>query len=83
MIRTEGLENSNVMNYMSWMTDVFGPRLTGSPELDAASDWALETFTEMGLENAHREEWGPFGRGWTLKHFNIEARSDYGWTCGR
>ena len=78
MIRTEGLENSNVMNYMSWMTDVFGPRLTGSPELDAASDWALETFTEMGLENAHREEWGPFGRGWTLKHFNIEARSDYG-----
>ncbi len=78
MIRAEGLENSNVMEYMSWMTDVFGPRLTGSPALDAASDWALETFQEMGLENAHRDEWGPFGKGWTLKHFNIEGSSEYG-----
>ena len=77
-IRAEGLENSNVMNYMSWMTDVFGPRLTGSPALDAASDWALETMEDMGLENAHRDEWGPFGKGWTLNHFNMEASSDYG-----
>jgi len=78
MIRAEGLDNSNVMNYMSWMTDVYGPRLTGSPALDAASDWAVEMFTEMGLENSHKSEWGPFGKGWTLKHFNIEANSEYG-----
>jgi len=77
-IRAEGLENSNVMNYVSWMTDVFGPRLTGSPALDAASDWAMETMEGMGLTNVHRDEWGPFGKGWTLKHFNIEAHSDYG-----
>ena len=78
LIRAEGLENSNVMNYMSWMTDVFGPRLTGSPALDAASNWAVKTFEEMGLKNVEKSEWGPFGRGWTLKHFNIEAHSEYG-----
>ena len=78
MIRAEGLENSNVMNYMSWMTDVYGARLTGSPALDAASDWAVNTLSDMGLVNAHKSEWGPFGKGWTLKHFNIEAKSDYG-----
>ena len=37
MIRAEGLENSNVMNYMSWMTDVYGARLTGSPTDSCAS----------------------------------------------
>ena len=78
LIRAEGLDNSNVMDYMSWMTDVYGARLTGSPALDAASDWAVSTLEGMGLKNAHKSEWGPFGRGWTLKHFNIEANSDYG-----
>ena len=78
MIRAEGLDNSQVMNYMTWMTDVFGPRLTGSPALDAASNWAVDTFEEMGLKNAHKNQWGPFGRGWSLKHFNIEANSEYG-----
>lgn len=78
MIREEGLENSQVMNYMSWMTDVFGPRLTGSPALDAASNWAVKTFQDMGLKNAHKSKWGPFGRGWTLKHFNLEATSEFG-----
>lgn len=78
MIRTEGLENSRVMEYMSWMTDVFGGRLTGSPALDGATEWALKAFEELGLENVHKEAWGPFGRGWTVEHLNIQASTQYG-----
>ena len=78
LIKKEGLENSHVMNYMSWMTDVYGGRLTGSPALDRATEWAIETMQELGLENVHKEAWGPFGRGWTLEHMDIQARTEYG-----
>ena len=78
LIRAEGLENSQVMDILSWITDVHGPRLTGSPALDRASDWAMETLSGMGLENVHRDEWGPFGTGWTLNHLHIAADSEFG-----
>ncbi len=78
LIRQQGLENSQVMDYLSWMTDVYGPRLTGSPMIDAASDWAVESLTEMGLVNVKKEAWGPFGAGWTLEHFNVEAKTPHG-----
>ena len=48
-IRKQGLEQSQVMETLSWMTDVYGPRLTGSPGLDKASDWTLTKFEEWGL----------------------------------
>ncbi len=78
LIKKEGLENSHVMKYASWMMDVFGGRLTGSPELDRATGWALETFEKLGLEDVHKEAWGPFGRGWTLDHLNLSATSPHG-----
>jgi hypothetical protein len=63
-IRAEGFERSEVMEIMSWLTDVHGPRLTGSPISKRAGDWTLEQFNEWGLANAAYEWWGPFGRGW-------------------
>ena len=46
------------------LTDVYGPRLTGSPNLKGASDWVVKRTTEWGLKNAHLEPW-EFGRpGW-------------------
>ena len=78
LIKKEGLDNSQVMTFMSWMTDVHGARLTGSPTLDRASDWAAETMTDMGLVNVHKDPWGPFGRGWQVNHFNLDAISEYG-----
>jgi len=73
-IRKHGLEHSQVMELLGWLTDVYGPRLTGSSRLLDASNWAIRTFEEWGLENAHLEEWGPFGRGWTLDAFRMHAR---------
>ena len=68
-IRTEGLTRSQVMDHVSWLADVYGPRLTGSPNILRASDWAIKKFTEWGLVNAHREHWA-FGRGWSLVRFH-------------
>jgi carboxypeptidase Q len=68
-IRDEGLTRSEVMNHVSWLSDVFGPRLTGSPGLAQAGDWVLKKFEEWGLANAHRERWA-FGRGWSLVRFS-------------
>lgn len=72
-IRKEGLENSQVMNTLSWLTDVHGPRLTGSPKLKAANEWTKAKLTEWGLQNAQLEAWGPFGRGWSLERFSAHA----------
>jgi carboxypeptidase Q len=68
-IRDEGLNRSQVMDHISWLSDVYGPRLTGSPAILQASDWALKKFKEWGLANGHRETW-PFGKGWALVRFS-------------
>ncbi len=72
-IRKEGLENSKVMDTLSWMTDVIGPRLTGSPQMKHANEWTKNKLAEWGLENAHLEAWGPFGRGWTLDKYSANV----------
>ncbi len=63
-IKDEGFRRSKVMELMSWLTDVHGPRLTGSPITKRAGDWTIEQFTKWGLTNPRFEWWGPFGRGW-------------------
>ncbi|MEE9170583.1 MAG: M20/M25/M40 family metallo-hydrolase [bacterium] len=69
-IKAEGFKNSQVMDILSHLTDLYGPRLTGSPNLTAAGEWAVEKLTEWGLENAQLEPWGTFGRGWTTERFS-------------
>ncbi|MEW6210279.1 MAG: M20/M25/M40 family metallo-hydrolase [Acidobacteriota bacterium] len=68
-IKEEGLKRSQVMEILSYMTDVYGPRLTGSPNIRSAQEWAKQKLAGWGLQNAHLEAWGPFGRGWTLEGF--------------
>ena len=70
-IRQEGLKNSKVMETIAMLTDVIGPRLTGSPSLKRANEWTRDQLTEWGLANAHLEAWGPFGRGWSLEHCSV------------
>ena len=71
-IKDEGMNRSQVMQTLSHLTDVIGPRLTASPNLKRANEWTRDKMKEWGLENAHLEAWGPFGRGWTLKSFSAE-----------
>ncbi|HYH86956.1 MAG TPA: M20/M25/M40 family metallo-hydrolase [Pyrinomonadaceae bacterium] len=72
-IKDEGLNRSKVMETIQYLTDVIGPRLTGSPALKRANNWTKERLESWGLQNAHLEPWGPFGRGWTLKRFSAEV----------
>jgi carboxypeptidase Q len=69
-IREEGLHRSQVMDTAFHLTDVLGPRLTGSPELKAANDWTRQQFESWGLVNAHLEGY-PFGRGWSYSAVQV------------
>ncbi len=68
-IKQEGFQRSEVMDVMSWLTDVHGPRLTGSPGLLSAAEWATGWLQERGISDVTLEPWGPFGRGWTNDKF--------------
>ncbi|CAN5778161.1 hypothetical protein BH18ACI4_BH18ACI4_19690 [soil metagenome] len=68
-IKDEGMNRSQVMQTMSYLTDVIGPRLTNSPGMKRANEWTRDQMAGWGLQNAHLEAWGPFGRGWALKRF--------------
>jgi len=90
-IRTEGLEKSKVMDIAYHITDVAGPRLSNSPGLKRAQDWAVKYFKEMGLKNVHLEAWGEFGKGWqvdkyyaatTLPFYRPIIASPKAWTPG-
>jgi hypothetical protein len=72
-IKEEGLKKSQVMATLSYLTDVIGPRLTGSPNMKRANEWTRDRLAAWGLKNAHLEQWGPFGRGWTLKRFSAQV----------
>jgi hypothetical protein len=76
-IKEEGMNRSQVMQTLSYLTDVIGPRLTGSPNLVRANEWTRDTMAKWGLQNAHLESWGPFGRGWVLKSFAAQITAPY------
>jgi carboxypeptidase Q len=71
-IKAEGFNNSQVMDTMSYLTDVYGPRLTNSPNIKEAANWTVNKLKEWGVANVHLEPWGPFGRGWSNERFYAE-----------
>ncbi|BAU52188.1 M28 family metallopeptidase [Mucilaginibacter gotjawali] len=90
-IREEGLNHSKVMETAFYLTDVSGPRLSGSPELKHAQEWAVNQLKSWGLVNAQREPWGKFGKGWevqknyaaiTLPYYHAIIAIPKAWTPG-
>jgi carboxypeptidase Q len=67
-IRDEGFSRSRVMDYATELIDGIGARLTGSPNLKKAIDWAREHLTKMGLSKVRTESWGEFGLGWQQRN---------------
>ena len=63
-IRKEAMDHSQIMKTVHMFTDVYGPRLTGSPNHKAAAEWAIKQMTAWGLENAHLEPWDFNHPGW-------------------
>jgi hypothetical protein len=75
-IKAEGLQRSQVMELASWLTDVYAPRLTGSPMSQKAAEWTVATLKKYGLVNVTIEPWvnrNGFERGWTNEKFYLAA----------
>ena len=77
-IKEEGFQRSRVMEILSWLTDVYGPRLTNSPGFRRAGDWAVKEMTSWGLVNVKLQPFGPFGRGWANDKFYMMATTPGG-----
>jgi len=71
-IKGEAFARSEVMEHLRYLTDVHGPRLTGSPQFEGAATWAVERLHSYGVANPHIERWGPFGRSWAIEQYSAE-----------
>jgi len=72
-IRREATDNSRLMSTLQVLTDVYGPRLTGSPNLKSAAEWVVKETTTWGLKNAHLEPW-EFGHpGWLNEKLSVHV----------
>lgn len=72
-IKREGMDRSQVMDILSMLTDIHGPRLTNSPGYKKAADYAKTTLESWGVQNVHFDTWEEdFGRGWQLKKFSLQ-----------
>jgi len=89
-IRDEGFRRSQVMETAAQLTDVHGPRLSGSPQYKEAADWARKQLETWGLANAHLESF-EFGRGWSFERCSAHVVAPVGfpliaipkaWTAG-
>ena len=69
-IRKEGQDNSQIMRTMHYLTDVYGPRLTGSPNHKAAAEWAVKQMTDWGFVNGKLEPWDFGHPGWLNERFS-------------
>ena len=69
-IRGEAIANSQAMEHHWWLSEVFGPRATGTPGYQQGADWVMKKFAEWGLKNIHVERF-PFGQGWTIERFSV------------
>ena len=67
-IRYEGLQHSQVGKLAAFLSDVIGPRPTGSPKIDRANKWAAARMKEWGLANVALEPYDDFGVGWALRY---------------
>jgi carboxypeptidase Q len=70
-IKSEGFQHSAVMDTLSWISDVYGPRLTGSSNLRRAAEWTRDQLSKWGLEHVALEPYGHRVRGWDLLHYAI------------
>jgi carboxypeptidase Q len=69
-IRSEAIQRSQAVEHAWWLSEVYGPRPTGSPGFSQASEWAMKRFIEWGLKNVHQERFA-FGQGWTIDRFSV------------
>lgn len=90
-INTEGFQKSQVMSLISDLSDVYGPRLTGTNQYFTAAEWAKKTLENWGVDKVYFENYCDDCMGWEVKSFNVEMTAPsymkiqaypYAWTEG-
>ena len=76
-IKDEAKNNSQIAMIAHNLTDVCGPRLTNSPGYNCSLDWITQICKQWGLQNAGREAWGEFGRGWRNDKGTLALKAPY------
>lgn len=76
-IRQESMTNSQIMRTLHFFTDVYGPRLTGSPNHENAAKWAVKQMTAWGFANAHLEPWDFGHPGWLNERFSAHVTAPF------
>ncbi len=75
-IKSKALQNSQVIDNVFFLSDVIGPRLTGSPAFRAAGDWIINLLHNYKLDNIQKEQLN-WGRGWSYKKFGFYLMEPY------
>ena len=70
-IRQEEAQHSQIMRTLHFLTDVYGPRLTGSPNHKAAAEWAVKQMTDWGLTKGNLEPWEFGYPGWANEYLSV------------
>jgi carboxypeptidase Q len=68
-IKSQAFQWSQIMDTLFYISDVYGPRITSSPNHRSAAEWIVKKLQSYGLQNVHLEPWGPFGNSWQYKKF--------------
>lgn len=76
-IKDQAINHSGVMEIAHYLTDISGPRLTNSPGYKKASEWAVHTLKDWGLQNVALEPWGDFGPGWSIQKNYVAVTEPY------
>ncbi|TSD67351.1 M20/M25/M40 family metallo-hydrolase [Inquilinus sp. KBS0705] len=76
-IREAELNSSQIPQIAHYITDVSGPRLSGSEAYKRAGNWAVATMKKWGMANAAMEPWGEFGKQWDIQDFHIYMKAPY------
>ncbi len=74
-IKEEAYQHSQVYDTLSYLSDVYGPRLSGSPSYQEAAEWAKKRLIGWGIENVRIEAFGDDMRGWDVESYSGEMIS--------
>jgi len=71
-IKEAGFQHSQVMNTLIYLTDVHGPRLSGTPDYRKAAEWSKTQMETWGLDNVRLEKYESAFAGWTVESFSVD-----------
>ncbi len=66
-ILDDAKKGSQIVSNLTYLSDIIGPRLTGSANLKRATEWGAARMKEYGLDNVHLEPW-TIPEGWQRGH---------------